>query len=321
MTIFRAAALILLLACAFALSDLAADRNASAPSGTPEVDLSINPGDDFYRYANGGWLKTAIIPEGQSSFDTRAILVARTSQRVRDLIQDAAESHSRKGSVPQKVGDYYASFMDESAIEGKGMAPLSDEMSMISAIKNKASLSAYLGATLNTETDGLTGNADHVFGVWVNQSFTDSEHYVFHLMQGGLGMPDREAYLDPSEKMAALRVQYQAHIAAMLKPTGVSDSETKAAHILRLEIQIARAHAPDSDAADVFKQNNPWKRADFAVKAPGMDWDAYFKAAGVADEPEFVVWQPSAMTGTSALVGSESIDLWKDYLRFHLIEQ
>src|SRR5215831_11627808 len=320
MAIFRTTALIILLACTAALSDLAADRNASTPDSTLEVDLSVKPGDDFYHYANGGWLKAASIPEGQSSFDTRAILVARTSQRVRDLIQQAAATHSAKGSIPQKVGDYYVSFMDESGIEGKGMAPLSDEMAIISAIKNKTSLSAYLGATLNTETDGLTGNADHVFGVWVNQSFTDSEHYVFHLFQGGLGMPDREAYLDPSEKMAALRVQYQAHIASMLKLTGVSDSETKAARILALEIRIAQTHAPDSDAADVFKQNNPWKRADFAVKAPGMDWDTYFKAAGVADQPEFVVWQPSAMTGTSALVGSEGVDLWKDYLRFHLIE-
>ena len=106
----------------------------------------------------------------------------------------------------------------------------------------------------------------------------------------------------------------------MLRLAGVTDSETKAARILNLEIRIAQGHAPDSDGADVFKQNNPWKRGDFAVKAPGIDWDAYFKAAGVMDQPEFIVWQPSAVIGTSALVGSEDIALWKDYLRFHLIE-
>ena len=320
MSIFRTTVLITVLACAVTRSGFAADRNASKPDDRPGVDLSVKPGDDFYHYANGTWLKTAIIPAGQLSFDTRAILVARTSQRVRELIQHAAMTHSAEGSNPQKVGDYYVSFMDESGIEAKGLTPLSDEMSFISAIKDKASLSAYLGATLNTETDGLTGNADHVLGVWVNQSFTDSQHYVFHLLQGGLGMPDREAYLDQSSKAAALRVQYQSHIASMLKVAGIADSETKAAGILALEIRIAQSHAPDSDAADTFKQNNPWKRADFAVKAPGMDWDAYFKAAGVADQPEFVVWQPSAVSGTSALVGSESVDVWKDYLRFHLIE-
>ena len=133
-------------------------------------------------------------------------------------------------------------------------------------------------------------------------------------------MPDREAYLDPSPKAAALRAQYQAHIAAILKLADVPDAESRAARILSLEIRIAQAHAPDSDAADVFKQNNPWKRADFDAKAPGMDWKAYFKAAGVAEQPEFVVWQPSAVTGTSALVGSEELAVWKDYLKFHLIE-
>ena len=193
-------------------------------------------------------------------------------------------------------------------------------MAMISAITNKASLSAYLGTTLNSEVDGLTANADHIFGVWVNQSFTDSEHYVFHFLQGGLGMPDRDDYIDPSPKMAELRAQYQSHIAAILKLANIADAETKAARILSLEIRMAQTHALDSDAADVFKQNNLWKRADFGVKAPGIDWDAYFTAAGVAGQSEFIVWQPSAVTGTSALVGSEGIDLWKDYLRFHLIE-
>ena len=287
---------------------------------TQDTSRSVKPGDDFYRYANGGWLGTAAIPAGQSSYDTRAMLVQKTGQRVRDLIQDAAAAHSVRGGVAQKVGDYYASFMDEDSIEAKGLTPLADDMAMISAITNKASLSAYLGTTLNSEVDGLTANADHIFGVWVNQSFTDSEHYVFHFLQGGLGMPDRDDYIDPSPKMAELRAQYQSHIAAILKLAKVADAETKAARILSLEIQMAQAHAPDSDAADVFKQNNPWKRADFGVKAPGINWDAYFTAAGVAGQSEFIVWQPSAVTGTSALVGSEEIDLWKDYLRFHLIE-
>jgi len=318
MTPFRTTALISLCACTLALSAAPANQNTS--DSTQDIDHSIKPGDDFYRYANGGWLRTAVIPAGQTSYDTRSILVARTSRRVRDLVQEAAAAHSAKGSVGQKVGDYYSSFMDESTIEARGMTVLADEMAVISAIHSKQSLSAYLGSTLNSETDGLTSNADHVFGVWVNQSFTDSQRCVFHILQGGLGMPDRDDYLDQSAKMTAMRAQYQSHIAVMLKLAGIDDAETRAARILTLEVQIAQGHAPDADASDVFKQNNPWKRAAFAVQAPGMDWDAYFKAAGVAEQPEFIVWQPSAVTGTAALVGSESVDLWKDYLRFHLIE-
>ena len=153
---------------------------------------------------------------------------------------------------------------------------------MISTITNKESLSAYLGATLNIEADGLTGNADHIFGLWVNQGFEDSKHYLPHILQGGLGMPDRDNYIDPSPKPAELRARYQAHIAAILKLGSVADPNTSAARVLALETAIARSHAPDADAADVFKQNNPWKRVDFGVRAPGMDWDAYFRAAGLA---------------------------------------
>ncbi len=317
MPLLRATALIVFFFFPFSLGAAAPlDQTAS----TPDIDRSIKPGNDFYRYANGGWLATVAIPAGQTSYDTRAILTEKTSERVRNLIQGAATAQSVRSGLAQKVGDYYASFMDEDAIEAKGLAPLADEMALISAIASKASLSAYLGTTLNSEVDGLTANADHIFGVWVNQGFENSEHYVFHLLQGGLGMPDRDDYIDPSPKATELRARYQSHIAAILRLANVADSENMAARILSLEIRIAQAHAPDTDAADVSKQNNPWKRADFSVKAPGMDWGAYFTAAGVAGQPEFIVWQPSAVIGTSALVSTEDLDLWKNYLRFHLIE-
>jgi putative endopeptidase len=328
----RAAVLIAILTCAVSVSAIvppvAQNPNADA------MDRSVKPGDDFYQYANGGWLKKAAIPPGKQRYDNGTTITEKTSKRIRDLIEDAAALHLQKaasgggGGVAQKVGGYYASFMDEDAIEAKGLKPLADEMAQVSQITNKTSLSAYLGATLNTEVDGLTSNADHVFGLWVNQGFEDSRHYLPHLWQGGLGMPDRDSYIDSSPKAAELRAQYQAHIAAILKLAdtvagplaAIADRNTRAARVLMLETQIARSHAPGADAADVFKQNNPWKRADFAVKAPGMDWDAYFRAAGLAGQSDFIVWQPSAVTGTSALVDREGIDAWKDYLRFHLIE-
>jgi putative endopeptidase len=285
-----------------------------------EADYSIKPGDDFYRYANGGWLRTAVIPAGQSSYDNRAFVNEKTSKRVCELIQGVASGRPANGSLAQKVGDYYASFMDENTIEAKKLTPLAGEMARIAAITDTASLSAYLGTTLSSEVDGLTANADHIFGLWINQGFEDPDHNVVHWMQGGLGMPDRDDYLDSSLKKVELRAKYQAHIATALQLAGIADSKTEAARILALEIQIAKAFAPDADATDTFKQNNPWKRSDFSVKAPGMDWVAYFRSAGLADQADFIVWQPQAVTGISALVKTEPIDAWKDYLRFHLIE-
>lgn len=299
---------------------IAAARPAPKNPIPDDLDSSIRPGDDFYRYANGGWLKANTIPVGQSSYDTRAMLAERTSQQVRDLIRHAASAHAPKGSVVQKVGDYYASVLDQDGIEAKGLSPLADEMIRIAAITDKTALSAYLGTTLNSEVEGLTANADHIFGIWINQGLQDSTRNLPHIWQGGLGMPDRDDYLDSLPKMAELRNQYQAHIKAALKLTGDADSENKAAQILSLEIRIAQAFAPDSDAADAVKQNNPWKRADFGTKAPGLDWDAYFQSAGLAEQRDFIVWQPSAVIGVSALVRNESIDVWKDYLRFHLLE-
>ena len=322
----RAAVLVVIFSCAVSLAAISSSiaQNTDTDTDADAMDRSVKPGDDFYRYANGGWLKWAAIHAGQPSYSNGAALIEKTSRRVRDLIEAAAASHPTfhpvRGSAAQKVGDYYASFMDEETIEAKGLRPLADEMAMISKITNKASLSAYLGSTLNTEVNGLTANADHIFGLWVNQGFEDSKYYLPHILQGGLGMPDRESYIDPSPIKTELRAQYQAHIAAILKLAGIADPNAKAARVFALETEIARSHAPDADAADVFKQNNSWKRADFGVKAPGMDWDAYFRAAGLSQQSDFVVWQPMAVTGASALVGREAIDAWKDYLLFHLIE-
>ena len=262
---------------------------AAAPSvpkdaGPDGLDTDIKPGDDFYRYANGGWLKANVIPVGKASYDTRAMLTEKTSQQVRDLIQNAASVHAVQGSVLQKVGDYYASFLDSGAIEAKGLSPLADQVAKIGAITDKTSLSSYLGTTLNSEVEGLTANADHIFGLWINQGFDDGDHNLPHILQGGLGLPARDDYLGSSSKTAGLRKEYQAHIESVLQLTGSADLENKAARILSLEIQIAKAFAPDSDGADVFKQNNRWKRSDFQTKAPGLDWSAYFQSAGLANQ-------------------------------------
>ncbi len=171
-----------LLAILVSLIFLIATAAPAQTANENDMDRSIKPGDDFYGYANRGWLKRIAIETGRASYDNRALLTEKTNQRVRNLIQDAAASHPARGSVAQKVGDYYASFMDEDALEAKGLTPLASETAMISAISDKKSLSACLGTTLNTESDGLTANADHVFGLWINQGFEDSKHNFPHLL-------------------------------------------------------------------------------------------------------------------------------------------
>jgi predicted metalloendopeptidase len=133
-------------------------------------------------------------------------------------------------------------------------------------------------------------------------------------------MPDRDYYLNPSQKMADIRAKYQAHIAAVLTLAHISDADAKAARIFALEHGIAEAHWSRAQSEDVKKGNNHWATKDFGQRAPGLDWPSFFAAAGLARQSEFVVWQPSAVTGLSALTASVPLETWKDWLRFHLIE-
>src|SRR5581483_2768403 len=148
----------------------------------------------------------------------------------------------------------------------------------------------------------------------------DATRNVPYLLQGGLGMPDREYYLANDPHMAADRTAYIRHIENVLKLAGIADPAGKAKTIFELEKKIAAAHVNREDSEDVHKANNPWTLPDFAKKAPGLDWDAFFAAAGLSDQPAVIVWQPQGIVGESALVASEPLDVWKAWLTFHLID-
>ncbi|MBV9692748.1 MAG: M13 family metallopeptidase, partial [Alphaproteobacteria bacterium] len=287
------------------------------------IDHAVKPGDDFYRYANGAWIAKTVIPPDRASEGPGAILTEKTRERVRGLIEEAAKAHPKPGSDAQKVGDTYASYLDEAAIEAKGLRPLGPDLSRIGAIKDKAALSSYLGGTLRADVDALNStnfHTDHVFGVWITQGFSNPDRNVPYLLQGGLGMPDRDYYIEQTPQMAKLREQFRGHIAAVLKLAKIADADKKAAAILALETGIAQSHVSRADSEDVHKADNPWKRADFAAKAPGMDWNAFFGAADLAAQDDFIVWHPSAVVGISKLAASQPLDVWKDYLTFHLLD-
>jgi endothelin-converting enzyme/putative endopeptidase len=141
-----------------------------------------------------------------------------------------------------------------------------------------------------------------------------------YLLQGGLQLPDREYYLADNEHMRNIRTQYQAHISAILKLAGFSDTDARATRIVELEHAIAQTHRSLADNQDIHKANNTWTQADFATKAPGLDWTEYFHGAEIGQQASFIVWQPEAFTGESALVASTPLDTWKDWLAFHLLE-
>jgi predicted metalloendopeptidase len=316
-------------ACAVAL--LVQVSTAPAVSSAPRagvvdmlqgMDRSVRPGDDFFAYANGAWLAGVQIPPDRSRYGVSAELAEATDQRVAQLLR-APRSSQDPDAV--KAAAYFAAFIDEKQIEARGLTGLKGELDRIAAIVDRRQLAHYLGSTLRADVDILNATklyTDRLLGLWVAQDLDDPSRYSPFLLQGGLGMPDRDYYLVDSTSMKELRTQYQRHIAAMLSLAGTSGAEadSEAAVIYTLEQRIARVHSSRADSEDVKRGNNHWKRADFTVRAPGLDWSEYFAGAGLGSEQEFVVWQPGAVTGISALVASEPLDTWKEYLRARALE-
>ncbi|HEY4222934.1 MAG TPA: M13 family metallopeptidase N-terminal domain-containing protein, partial [Myxococcota bacterium] len=200
------------------------------------MDKSVSPGDDLFVYGNGAWLKATDIPPDRSSFGTDAILADDARTRTQDLIKNAAASTNASGDA-LKIATYYATFMDDARIEALGMAPLRPALDEAAAIGDKTALARVLGASLRADVDPLnatnfvTGN---LLGLWVAQGLDDSKHNAAYLLQGGLGLPDREYYLSDKPDMVALRTAYQAHVAAMLKLAGRADSDAAAAQVMAL---------------------------------------------------------------------------------------
>ncbi len=287
------------------------------------IARSVRPGDDFYRFANGNWIKRVEIPPDRAVMNVWTKLDDLSSQRTADLIKDLATSNPPAGSNLRKVADLFNSYMDEAAIEAKGLTPVKPHLNAIAAIRDRKQLAHALGETLRADVDALNNTNYHtpnLFGLWVAPGFNDSDHYTPYLMQGGLQLADREYYTSNSESMRKVRAKYQPHVAAMLKLAGFSDADARAARILELETAIAKTHRTLAENEDIQKANNTWRRAEFTAKAPGLDWDEYFKGAGLSRVESFIVWQPEAFQGESALVASSPLESWKDWLAFHLIE-
>lgn len=303
---------------------VADSRQVSGPAVNPAyMDTAVQPGDDFYTYACGTWQMNAHIDADRSSVTPGEPIYNQHVKKLQELILDAAKGNPAVGSGPRKVADLYDSYMNEKAVEERGLKPLEPHLKEIAAIHNKEQLARALGQTLRADEDALNVTNFHsanLFGMWVAPGFEDSENYHPYLLQGGLMMPDREYYLSDSPAMKQIRAKYHAHIMTILNLAGFDNASTRADRIVALELGIAQAHWSLADNNDIQKTNNTWTKADFAIKAPGLDWTEYFRGAGLAQQKKFIVWQPSAFKGESALVASTSLDAWKDWLAFHLIE-
>ncbi|MEO7065289.1 MAG: M13 family metallopeptidase [Rhodanobacter sp.] len=286
------------------------------------MDQSVKPGDDFNGYANGTWYKNAVIPADRSSTGVFLEVFQKAEKRNAELVKAAVAANAPAGSNERKIADYYSAFMNKTAIAKQGLTPLKPELTAIDRIANRNDLARVLGSQLRADVDPINAtnfSTEHLFGLFVTQGLEDPSHSVAYLLQGGLGMPNRDYYLATDKDMAGLREKYQSYIATQLKNAGMADADAKAKAIFGLETKIAKVQESLVDSEDVHKANNPWNVSAFSSKAPGLDWPTYFKAAGLDQQKQIVVWQPNAIRGLSALVASEPLDTWKAFLAFHTI--
>ncbi|MCD9085743.1 M13 family metallopeptidase [Stenotrophomonas sp. SY1] len=284
------------------------------------MDRSVAAGDNFFDFANGEWVKRTEIPADRSNYGSFNLIAEKTLLDTRAILEDAGKASDAQA---RKIGDYYAAYMDEAGIEARGTAPLQPQLQAIAGIADKQALAKALGATVRADVDLLNATnfyTPHLFGVWVSVDLMQPDRNAPYLVQGGLGMPDRDFYLQDG-RMAELRKAYEGYVSKLLELSGDSDAAAKAARIVALETRIARSHATQEETNDVQKGANAWKQADLSAKAPGMDWAAFLDGAKLGAQQDFIVWQPKAVAGLSKLVASEPLDVWKDYLAFHALDE
>lgn len=305
---------------------LTPDVRAQAPrvsaSLESTVDAHIKPGDDFFAYANGAWLSAAVIPAGRDRWSVRDDINELTRRKIDAILDDARTASA--GSLARKVADFRSAFLNGSAIEQRGIAPLAPMLSEIDRAGDALALTRLLGSTMHADVDPLNIGiyaSSSVLGLSVEHSIHGETGYGAFLVQGGLALGDRDQYLRKEPRAIEQRNRYQKYIAHMLTLAGFDRADERADAVVALETAIAETHATSQASAADRNADHQWSRADFAREAPGMDWGAFFEAAELGKQPVVVAWQPSAVTGLAALVASRPLEAWKDYLRFHAIDE
>jgi putative endopeptidase len=317
---FRISLRLWFVAMAFSLPAFAADHARIGDYGfdSTGMDLSVRPSDDFNAYANGAWAKRTNIPGDHAYWGVWDVLEEQARGQVRDILEGAAKAHAPAGTNARKIGDFYEAFIDEAAIERRGAGPLKQQLASIAEIGTYTALAKAMGQAIRVD-DSMPVT------VFVYADFKRPEVYTGYLDQGGLGLPDRDYYLNDDPAMAAARAAYLAYAAKLLQLSGVASTDASAVvqakAVFDLEHRLAEIQWTRVRLRDLPSRYVPWTQADYRAKAPGFDWNAYFKAAGLAAQSILIASADSAITGTAAIVPTVPLPVWKDYLAIRAIDR
>ncbi len=292
-------------------------KQTALPSGVDaaSIDSAVRAQDDFFRYSQGTWLNTVEIPADRSEWGAFSIAQENVQQQLRMIIEEAEHSkHATAGSDTQKVGDFYASFINEKARDALGLAPLKNELAGIAAITDKQALAALIA---HFEQIGVTTP----YRMTIHQDNKESTKYIVDLSQSGLGMPNRDYYLKLDDaKTADTRAKYQLHLEKLLTLAGHADAAAEALQILALETAIAKAQWSAVENRDPVKAYNKLTLTQLDALAPGQNWSAYLTAAGMSGKVEVInVSQPSFLSAYDTIVQATPLPVLKAYFEARLI--
>ncbi len=277
------------------------------------VDDGVRAQDDFYRHINGKWLDTVQIPADKARYGSFDQLRDTSQDQLRTIVEGLQRAVDPADPDQRKIADLYASFMDEAALETLGLKPLAPEFGRIEAVKMKSELPALI-AYFNRI--GIT--APYTPGV--HQDAKDSTKYVFDLNQDGLGLPDRDYYLQDDPRFQQIRVKYAAHVTRMLELSGDTAAASNAKAIIALEAALAKIQWTRVENRDPVKTYNKFPYAQLAGLAPGYGWKSYLTASGVSTRTEYlIVSQPSYIAGLQKLIESTPLPVWKAYFRWRVL--
>ncbi|PIW30941.1 MAG: M13 family peptidase [Rhodobacterales bacterium CG15_BIG_FIL_POST_REV_8_21_14_020_59_13] len=297
-----------------AMVDSASTETAAAEIGEWGFDLdgmdaSVDPGNDFFRYANGEWLDTVEIPADRSNYGMFTELAIEAEEQIQEIILDLAETGGDAGSVEQQVGDLYASWMNTEALNARGLEPLQPLLAEIAAAETHEDFAA-LFATLHHQS---------LYGVGIIPDPADTTRYTVFVGQGGLGMPDRDFYLNEGERYDEYRAAYQAYIAQVFDLAGIEGGAEKAEAILALESRIAEVHWTQDQSRNIQAIYNPMPLDQLASLAPQFNFEAGMAELGIDSVDSYLVAQPSAIESTGTIFAETPVDLMRDYMIFHLL--
>jgi predicted metalloendopeptidase len=317
------------LAASLGVATLAACSKPAATTTAPTVgvnltamDRSVKPGDDFYGYANGAWQRATQIPADRAGISASYQATLATEQHNRELLDGILHSNPAPGTDAKRIADFYNAYTNTAAIDAAGMSHILPDLQRFQAIADKRALSQALGSQVRADVDPLNATnfwTQNLFGVFVTQGLSTPGQVLPYILQGGLGLPEREYYVSSDPHMARIRTAYRAYIQQIFTLAGIDDAAARAQRVYDLEMKIARAHNTREQSENMAASSTVWTRAELQQRAPGVDWDAFLNAAQLGNQQRFAAYHAGAITGLSALVASQPLQAWKDWLAFHQI--